>query len=339
MKTLEEKKLTFAYLFDMKSSNSRFDSFKGFKDNDLDKIDIINYSFGIITDGKVDINQLEHICEIINEAHKAQVKVVLSIGGWGVGGFSEAVSTRQSRKILIDSIINVIKDNEFDGVDIDWEYPATSVAGIISSPDDKNNFTIFIHELREELNLINKNLLLTVAVAASNFNSYYEVDKLNKIIDYLHIMTYDMSSLTIATHHTNLYHSKYSSWSVDEAVKAYIEKGMDKNKIVIGVAFYGHKFEGVNFPGEVSSKRKSISNYLLVQEYLNNKEYQKYYDEDAKATYYLGNNTFISHDDDSSIIEKCKYVNNHDLAGVMFWEYCKDIYNTMLNTIYKNLNK
>lgn len=142
-------KKVFAYLYDPLFDNPN--------DYDFTKIDVVNYSFGKIDNGKVTINHLSNLDKIFS-VKTDSLKVVLSVGGWGAGGFSEGVQNEDSRKVLIRSIIDIINNYHFDGVDIDWEYPTSSVAGIASSPNDKENFTYFLGELRDALNNINPNL-------------------------------------------------------------------------------------------------------------------------------------------------------------------------------------
>ncbi|HHU55224.1 MAG TPA: hypothetical protein GXZ48_00840 [Acholeplasmataceae bacterium] len=315
LKPLKEK-MVFTYLYDR--------LFTGYRKDDLKRIDVINYSFGVVEDGKVSLSRLKNIEEVIGGAHAEGVRVVLSIGGWGAGGFSEAVSTPESRTTFVKSIVEAVEKHHFDGVDMDWEYPTTSVAGISSAPEDRENFTLFMEELRKALNDLDENLLLTIAVPASNFNTYYEIAKLNPLLDYLHIMTYDMSSMQKATHHTNLYPSQYSLASVDEAVNGYIESGITKEKVIVGIAYYGHIFTGANGIGSECTKRTHITYVKIMDEYVNNPEYQKGYDEDAKASFVYGKDTFISYEDAESIKNKCRYVKEHGLGGVMVWEYCQD---------------
>ncbi|HHU55532.1 MAG TPA: glycoside hydrolase family 18 protein [Acholeplasmataceae bacterium] len=332
-----KKKLFFTYLFDR--------AYRGFRKGDLKKIDVVNYAFGLIEDGKLSLKLLEHRDEIIKEAHSAGVKVVLSIGGWGAGGFSEMASSKETREEFIDSIIFNVKANHFDGVDIDWEYPTSSAGNIASSPDDKDNFTLFMEELRVALDNVNPNLILSIAVSASPHAAkhYYDIPRLNKVLDYLHLMTYDLIDYKTlnTTHHTNLYPSKYSNLSVDEAVKAYINEGMDPQKIIVGLAFFGHLFtttsEGTNGIGATSENRRGIPYRTIVNDYLNKREYKVYLDEDAKAPWIYGNNTFISYDDPDSIKAKCEYVLKHNLGGVMNWEYNQDTENSdLINAIKLN---
>lgn len=336
LRSLENRKVTFMYLFDAA------DRFKGFRNEDLDKIDVINLSFGVIKDGKLDVSRMLNAKMIIETAHSKGVRVVLSIGGWGAGGFSEAVATKANRDVFIESIIKEVNNYGFDGVDLDWEYPTTGVAGISSSPNDRENFTFLVEELRVALPA---GALLTAAVPAGSqgATAYYETAKLAKLMDYWHLMTYDMSGGKLSTHHTNLYASKFSNYSADQSVKAYNEAGMPISKMVMGIAFYGHRFitteDGDNHGLHAPAERKGSVGYRsLVSEYLNNDEYQEYFDEAAQAPWVYGNNTLISYDNPVSIAAKCKYVHEHNLAGVMVWEYNSDDDNsTLVNAINSNI--
>lgn len=341
-KDLTNKKLVFTYLFDP--------NFSSFREGDLEKIDVINYSFGGIRNDNVSIS-LSHLDQVLSEAHKAGVRVVLAIGGWGVDGFSQACLTAKGRTTLVTSIIEAIQTYHFDGIDIDWEYPTATAGGLIgANPNDKANLTLFLKELRVAMDKLNPDLILSMAVAAGTYaaNAYYEIGALSNVLDYLHIMTYDMINYSTyaSTHHTNLYPSQYSNFSVTQAIEAYTSKGMPYEKIVVGAAFYGHLFktttEGVNgINAKSSTEGKGTVRYSqIASSYLNNPNFTLYYDEVAKASWLYGENTFISFDDPNSLAAKASYVLDNDLAGMMVWEYCQDdSSSTLLKAIYTNLKK
>lgn len=62
---------------------------------------------------------------------KPSLKCFISVGGWGAGGkvFSDMAKSDGSRKAFIDSVIGFMKKYNFDGIDIDWEYPVADDRG------------------------------------------------------------------------------------------------------------------------------------------------------------------------------------------------------------------
>ncbi|MFA7366722.1 MAG: glycosyl hydrolase family 18 protein [Bacilli bacterium] len=354
LRDISNRKVSFAYLYDHAGS------FTGFNDGDLDKIDVINYAFGGIRNGELALASSTRLPQIVSESHKAGVRVVLAIGGWGVDGFSDASLTKDSRKIFIDSILEGIDKYHLDGIDFDWEYPTSTAGGLIKArPEDKQNFTHLVVETYEALKAKNPDLTLSIAVPNGSWaaQSYYEVNKIKDHIDYLHLMSYDMINFATASnkivkssHHTNLLPSSNAVSSATSGINAYHSLGIPKEKIVLGIAFYGHGFKvsnagnngmGADTDTAVAGNKFTISYRAIVNDYLSNPEtYTVYYDDAAKASWLYGNGTVISYDDPRSIAAKCDYVNDNDLGGVMFWQYSQDHTDSILvNAIFDNLNK
>lgn len=335
LNSLDKDKLTFAYLYS--------DTFSSFLEGDLAKIDVINLCFAGITSGKINVNSVQKINEIM-AARTAGVRVVLSIGGWGVDGFSDAVLTAESRKIFIDSILDAIKAYEFDGIDLDWEYPAVGAAGIKYRPEDKVNFTYFCQELRAAFNAYKPDLLLTAAVPGGS-PSLYEVKKLNTCLNYLHLMSYDLSKSGITSHHSALYPSSNTISSASQAVNAYANAGFEKSRMTIGCAFYGYKSTVVNPDATTNgmnvantTPRGTISYTNIVNTLLSTGKFTEYYDEIAMAYWLYDGTTFVSYENIKSINHKCDYAKVEGLAGVMFWDYNNDKTGTLLNAIYTNFS-
>ncbi|CAF3160094.1 unnamed protein product, partial [Rotaria sp. Silwood2] len=134
-------------------------------------------------------------------------KILLAVGGWNFGSadFSHMVKNEQLRKDFVQQATLFIRDHQFDGLDLDWEYPANRQG---SRPQDKQLFTSLIKELKVAFEPYN--LLLTAVVAAekSTIETAYEIDKIAKYIDFINLMTYDFhagESKNMTSHHTSLY--------------------------------------------------------------------------------------------------------------------------------------
>jgi chitinase len=93
----------------------------------------INYAFAIPAksgDSLEPILNVDYVKELIEKSHKQNVKVFLSIGGWGIGDgggedgrFHRMAETENGQNQFINSSLNMIEKLGFDGIDLDWEYP------------------------------------------------------------------------------------------------------------------------------------------------------------------------------------------------------------------------
>ncbi len=318
----------------------------------------INYAFANIKDGKMvtgyenDDRNLE-ILDRLRQKNRG-LKIIISVGGWlWSGGFSDMALTRESRQTFIKSALDFLSKYNLDGIDIDWEYPGLPGNGNPHRPEDKQNFTLLLRELREQLDQLgqknNKTYILTIAAGANaDYLQHIETDKLLQYLDYINLMSYDYAGEwePFTGHHTNLYVSglKPSGISSEKVVTTYLNKGIPKEKIVLGAAFYGRGWKDVNkknkglfqpgtaAPGDYSYK-------TLQEKYINKNGFRRYWDRSAKAPYLWNPHSrrFITYDDEKSIKKKCHYIKKKKLGGVMFWEFHDDYQNKLLKTIYRSL--
>ncbi|MFY9146911.1 MAG: glycoside hydrolase family 18 protein [Bacillota bacterium] len=322
-------------------------------EDDARKLTHINVAFGRVVDGKVRVSRtttLDYIQTL--KTYNQDLRVLLSVGGWGAGGFSESASSAKSRSQLAASAVELVRRYGLDGIDLDWEYPCYSVAGIASHPQDKENFTLLIEELRNKLNALGQNdgrhYLLTIAAGAGQ---YYvdgtQMDEVQEHLDYVLLMTYDMRGgfQTLTGHHTNLYTPTGDLFriSVDASVEIFRSAGVPADKIVIGAAFYSRMWRDVPnrnnglFQNSPGAGGYGPSYADLVANYINKNGYTRYWDAEAQAPYLFNGTNFISYDDEESIKAKCEYIKKHGLAGIMFWEYSCDPTRTLLNTMFTAL--
>ncbi|GLU53503.1 glycoside hydrolase family 18 protein [Dyadobacter frigoris] len=326
---------------------------------DAKKLTHINYAFVNVQDSLAVLTNLAtdstnfrklNALKLINQ----DLKIVISIGGWAWSeNFSDAVLTESSRKKFAVSSVEIIRQYDLDGVDIDWEYPGMKgEEGNIYRPEDKQNFTLMFKAIREELDKLalekGEKYLLTTAVGGSkSFVEHTEMGNVAQYTDYILIMTYDYGGKNgTVGHHTNLYADKGDSTmsSADRSVQNFIAAGVPAEKIGLGAAFYGKGWEAENITANgLGQKRiKSVQGggYTKIKDTLINQNgYKKFYDKKAKASYLFNPVTkiLITYDDEKSIKAKCKYVKRKKLAGIFFWEYFSDPKGYLLSEINENL--
>lgn len=261
------------------------------------------------------------------------LKVLLSLGGWGgCAPCSDVFSTERGRREFAQSVLQLSKFFKSDGIDLDWEYPAISgYPGHKYTPEDKQNFTALVKELRKTLGNTYE-----ISFAAGGFQEF--LDKavawkdLIEDVDRINLMTYDLvnGNSTVTGHHTALYSTADQKESTDNAVKYLVKLGIPSEKLVLGAAFYGRMWEnvpatrnGLYQPG----KFRRMINYNSFKTTLSpDKGFKSYWDEVAKApyAYNAAEGLFVTYDDKRSMELKTNYVVDHKLNGIMFWELTND---------------
>jgi chitinase len=317
------------------------------------KLTHLNVAFGKVQDDRIETGHLKHL-DVLHQLKKwnPELTLLLSVGGWSAGGFSEAASTPEGRKRMAVSAVRVLEEHPFDGIDLDWEYPCYGQGGIQSSPGDRTHFTMLLREMREALELKGagngRHYLLTIAAGA---DQYYldgtEMDRIHPYLDLIQLMTYDMRGgfQTLTGHHTNLYTPTGDLFriSTDASVRMFLEAGVPGDKILIGAAFYSRMWEGV--PGRNNGLHQMTAGpggygpdfTKLASDYISRNGFTRFWDEEAKAPYLYDGSRFISYDDEESLRHKCGYVRGSGLAGIMFWEYSCDGTGRLLEALHRGL--
>ena len=329
---ISNKKIVMAYFYE--------GTFREMSKVDGNKIDIMCYCFGRVDNGKLSITGLKNINTIMKWRRDYKMRILLSIGGGASGGFSGAVKDDASRKIFVDSIMDVIKDYGFDGIDMDWEYPGwTGLAD--STPYDVQNFSYLLRDLRAAMDEYKEGLLLTSAVISSSADKFYQPKELNKYLDYVNIMTYDGDNSGLATHHTKPFGSGYSA---ENAIKLWVNAGVDPKKIIVGAAFYGKISElatPVSNPqdalGKATISRSTITYTSICSNYLNNPSFAECYDPASGAYFLSDGKYFITFDNFESITSKASLVSQYGLGGMMFWDYGSDSTGQLLSAVYSGM--
>ncbi len=267
----------------------------------------ICYSFAHIKDDfeTLDIKTASRLAQIVAlKKNNPDLKVQLSIGGWGAGNFSEMAASETHRKKFCQNCLNAVKQYNLDGIDLDWEYPTSNSAGISSSPDDTRNFTLLVKELRS---VLGSERLLTMASSSSA--KYVDFKSCIDYFNFVNIMTYDMGDPPY--HNAGLYKSSKTRRSCDESVALHVKAGVPLEKIVLGIPFYGHG-NGTDFTSE-------CLDYRDIR--YDDSKYSARWDDVAKVPYLVGalGTMVLSYDDETSVGLKADYVKTKGLKGAMYW--------------------
>ena len=325
---------------------------------DANKLTHINYAFVDVQDSMAWLTNIETDTvnfRILNKLKKVnpELKILISIGGWSwSGNFSDAVLTLSSTQKFAKTSVEIVANNNLDGVDIDWEYPGQRGDDNVFRPEDKQNYTRMFKLIREELDELSKKTgkyyELTTAVGASyKYIEHTEMNKAAKYLDYVNLMTYDFyTSGDSAGHHSNLYPPEdyEKDASADKSFKIFIEAGVPAEKLVMGLPFYGRSWimksadkHGINMPVE---GRARAGGYTYIKDSLVDKKgFARHWDENAKAPYLFNaeTNQLIVYDDEESVKLKCEYAIDHNMGGMMFWQYARDTNEYLLDAINENL--
>jgi len=162
----------------------------------------------------------------------SRVKFGISVSG-SSANFATLASSATARTKFVTNVVAFAKNNNLDGVDVDWEYPSTS--GTTPSGD---NFTLLMKELSEALHKVNKFLsaAVTPAVYAGGIRDGIKPE-VYPYVDFFNIMQYD--GQTYDTSNPNQ-HATYNM-SVSSLDIWLNSKGLPKEKAVCGMPLYGRE--------------------------------------------------------------------------------------------------
>ena len=267
----------------------------------------INYAFGNVNktyDG-VTIQHPERLRQLVELKKDHKIYIVLSIGGWTAGGFSEMASADKRRKAFARDCKRIVKEFGLDGIDIDWEYPSSSEAGISSSPADINNFTLLLKELCKTLG---KSYLLSCATIADA--RFVDFKAIEPYVDLVNIMMYDVGNPPY--HHAALYRSEMSGRvTAEEAFQLHLNAGIPAHKLVLGVPFYGRSVKGFGDTAYGALVKRT--------------DVTRMWDDIAKAPYLMKDGVFVcTYEDAESLAWKCRFIKEKGMRGAMYWEYRND---------------
>ncbi|XP_077553058.1 chitinase-3-like protein 1 [Haemaphysalis longicornis] len=194
------------------------------------------------------------------------LKVILTTGisNNSSKNFSALVNTTAGRRKFINSSLTLLREYDFDGLDIDWEYPAHYKYG---SPEDKENFVTLLQELHAAFTNSSdanytRDLLITVPVGATKtyIDQGYNISEIAKYTHFISVMSYNYhlyfkqknftrhnsplfnrseeANFTRFKNETIFFATAYVAWSANYL----IQLGLNKSKLNVGLPLFGRTF-------------------------------------------------------------------------------------------------
>ncbi|KAI4115472.1 MAG: hypothetical protein LQ345_003930 [Seirophora villosa] len=181
------------------------------------------------------------------KARQVGLQVWIAIGGWAMNDpgpmrttFSDLAKSESAQNSFFESLVTFMITNEFDGVDLDWEYPVAEDRGGI--PEDFDNYVTFLSRLRKHLNSSGRRYGLTLTLPASYwYLKGFDIVKLEPHLDWFNIMTYDIHGVwdsgikslgPYAYAHTNL-------TEINLSLELLWRNNIDPARVIMGLGFYG----------------------------------------------------------------------------------------------------
>jgi GH18 family chitinase len=241
--------------------------------------DLIFFSLQPKPNGELDTgrwgDQARKKLDQVRKGHK--VRLLVAVEGWGRSkGFPAVAADEKARTRFLSDLTKFCVDNKLDGADFDWEHP--------SNKAEEKAYVTLLAEAKRSFRP--KELLVTVALAPwqNPGPAAYEA------VDRVHVMAYD---------HKGERHATPEQARAD--VKAFLDRGVAKEKLCLGLRFYGRAMK---------DRKTAVSYADLVKKYKPGPDV-----DEAGGVYFNGMTT---------IRRKVRYARESALGGVMVWELGQD---------------
>ncbi len=244
----------------------------------------------------------------ISKAHKKNLKVLFSIAGGGDHSYYHNLLKDSNRSRFISGLVDQVLKYNADGIDVD-----------IEGSDIDENYEAFVKELASQLRRRGK--MITAAIAV-----YYKdqfSDAALSQYDFVNIMVYDRTGPWRPEKPGQ--HSSFEN-AVEDLEYFGNERKIPKEKMILGVPFYGYAFGK-----DITIPVKTMNYNQIVRTYKGSENADQWDIENGMTMYYNGIPT---------IVKKTELA-KEKAGGIMIWQIGGDSRGSrsLLKTIYKTSKK
>ncbi|MEV4499909.1 glycoside hydrolase family 18 protein [Micromonospora arborensis] len=298
------------------------------------------------------------------KAKHPDLQVLISLGGWSWSTyFSNAARTDASRKAFVASCIDLyLKGNlpgapgaaagVFDGIDLDWEWPNwAGEPGNVIRPEDRENFTKLLAEFRRQLDAYGRTTRthhpLTAFLPANpaTMDAGYEGRKIFKYLDFATVQGYDFhGGWDAVTNQQSALRVPAGApddpdFSAEVAIDGWLARGAPRDKLVLGIPYYGRGWTGVTGGGNglfqpaaapaPATFEAGYEDYKKLKTLAGN-GFAVHRDLRAGHAWLFDGTTLWTYDDPAVVLQKMLYIRRAGLAGAMIWSLDGDDDNATL---------
>ncbi len=261
---------------------------------------------------------------MIDSAKLKKTKILLTVSSHGYKNNNSFLGDQSKWSTMIDSLTNLLKYRDADGVDINFEGLPYLKRG---------SFNRFIQALRKRLNqnITNKTPIISMTLPAVDSREIFDVLHLNKFVDLFVIMGYDYNTgpqLQGAV--APLLPFETENISLNNTLKYYLDIGIDPKKTILALPYYGSMWEGtLSQDGSTSSMFERKVTYreirsLFNEDFITRNKLTPVLEKKSMTNYFNINypdNTSkeVWFDDDYTLGKKYDFALTNKLKGVGIW--------------------
>ncbi|KAK8857289.1 glycoside hydrolase family 18 protein [Apiospora arundinis] len=323
----------------------------------------IFYSFALVNPDTFHVVQMDaetgsHYDEVTHLKNRQPgLEVWIAIGGWAMNdpgpyrtAFSDMVKSEANQDAFFESLISFMALHDFDGVDLDWEYPVAEDRGGI--PEDFDNYVHMLARLRNRLNGTGRRVGISITLPASYwYLRGFNIVEIEPHIDFFNIMTYDIHGVwdktvnsigPYAFAHTNL-------TEIQLGLELLWRNNINPQRVNLGLGFYGRSFTmkdpscmhaGCEFSdgahGGECTGTPGVLSAAEINRIIKNGATVTFDEKEAVKIVTWDTDQWVSWDDAQTLKIKQDYANRRCLGGTMVWAIDLDD-GTLINALGSNL--